>query len=260
MTITQQRDNQMSKSQSLERGLEVLEAINQAERPMGTRELARALDLSPAIVQRLVNTLAERHYLQRDPDTKRYTIGYQTLIFGASLARRDGLLTHARKELEEVTRKLRVDSFMATLQGRRAIYLMCLTGRAPVSVQCEPGDVISLHTTAIGKCILASFPDEDILEILGPGPLPAITSKTITDPSRLLEEIQVTRERGFAVVQDENIEGIVSVGALIRQSSATPPTAISLSFSPYFSKDIDIDEAAAVITAAARRISRATAP
>lgn len=249
----------MSKSQSLERGLELLETVNQAERPVGTRELARMLDLSPAIVQRLVNTLAERHYLKRDPDTKRYTIGYQTLVFGASLMRRDNLLIEARKELDEVTRKLRVDSYMATLQGRRAIYLMCLTGDAPVSVRCEPGDVIPLHSTAIGKCILASFSDEEVLGIIGTAPLPAITARTITDPMRLLEELRLTRERGFAVVQDENIEGIISVGALIKLPASNPLTAISLSFSPYFSKDIDIDEAAAVITAAARRISRVSA-
>ncbi|UPJ63686.1 IclR family transcriptional regulator [Bradyrhizobium sp. 191] len=249
-------DNRMSKSQSLERGLEILEAVNHAERPIGTRELARLLELSPAIVQRLVNTLAERHYLQRDPDTKRYTIGYQTLIFGASLMRRDNLLVEARKELEEVTRKLRVDSYMATLQGRQAIYLMCLAGDAPVSVRAEAGDVLSLHSTAIGRCILSSFPDEKVLEILGPGPLRPITKKTITDPHLLLNEIHLTRERGFAVVQNENIEGIISVGALIEQPAAGPRTAISLSFSPYFSKDIDIEEATAVITAAARRISR----
>lgn len=250
----------MSKSQSLARGLDILEAIDQAERPMGTRELARALDLSPAIVQRLVNTLAERRYLQRDPDSKRYTIGYQTLTFGASLVRRDSLMVHAKKELTEVSRKLSVDSFMATLQRSRAIYLMCLTGSAPVSVRCEPGDVIPLHCTAIGKCILSALSNEEIREILGPAPLPAITSKTITDPSVLLHEIELTRERGFSVVNDENIEGIISVGALLNQPSAVSPTAISLSFSPYFSKDIDINEAAAVITAAAARISRAAAP
>ncbi|WP_457578206.1 IclR family transcriptional regulator [Ensifer adhaerens] len=248
--------NHMSKSQSLDRGLEILEAVNQAERPMGTRELARVLELSPAIVQRLVNTLAERHYLQRDPDTKRYTIGYQTLTFGASLMRRDNLLIEARKELEEVTRKLRVDSYMAALQGRRAIYLMCLAGDAPVSVRAEPGEVLSLHSTAIGKCILASFSDEQVLEILGPGPLPAITSKTVTDPRLLLDDIHLTRERGFAVVQHENIDGIISVGALIKQPVSGPRTAISLSFSPYFSKDIDVEEAAAIIVAAARRLSR----
>lgn len=246
----------MSKSQSLERGLELLEAVNQADRPIGTRELARLLDLSPAIAQRLVNTLAERHYLQRDPETKRYMIGYQTLIYGASLMRRDSLLIEARKELGEVTRKLRVDSFMATLQGRQAIYLMCLTGDAPVSVRAEAGDVISLHSTAIGKCILSSLSDEIIEKILGPGPLRAITEKTITDPKILLEDIQITRENGFAVVQNENIDGIVSVGALVQQPTGGSPTAISLSFSPYFSKDIDIDEAAAVIKAAAKRISR----
>jgi len=248
--------NHGSKSQSLERGLELLEAVNQAEKPIGTRELARVLDLSPAIVQRLVNTLTERHYLQRDPDTKRYTIGYQTLIFGASLMARDALLLEARKELEDVTRKLRVDSYMAALQGRRAIYLMCISGDAPVTVRAEAGEVIPLHSTAIGKCILSSLSDEQVLDILGPGPLPAIASKTITDPMLLLEDLHKTRERGYAVVQNENVDGIISVGALITQPRAGAPTAISLAFSPYFSKDIDGEEAAAVIKAAARRISR----
>lgn len=247
----------MSKSQSLERGLEILEAVNQAERPMGTRELARVLDLSPAIVQRMVNTLAERHYLRRDPETKRYTIGYQTLSFGASLSRRDHLLIEARKELNEVSRKLRVDSFMASLQGRQAIYLIVLTGLAPITVPVQAGDLVPLHSTAIGKCLLASLPEPEVLQILGPGPLPAITKKTITDPVELLRDLQVTRERGFAIIQDENIEGMTSVGALIRQDSSAPLSAISLSFSPFFSKDIDVDEAAAIITAAARRISRA---
>ncbi|MGV1926536.1 IclR family transcriptional regulator domain-containing protein [Agrobacterium tumefaciens] len=137
---------------------------------------------------------------------------------------------------------------------------MCLTGRAPISIQYEPGDAIALHSTAIGKCILASFSDEEVLEIIGSGPLPAVTDKTITDQLRLFEDVLKSRERGFAIVQDENIEGIVSVGALIRQTATVSLTAISLSFPPYFSKAIDLDEAAAVITAAAKRISRVVAP
>ncbi|MEI9425677.1 hypothetical protein O7A70_31600 [Mesorhizobium sp. Cs1299R1N1] len=61
---------------------------------------------------------------------------------------------------------------------------------------------------------------------------------------------------GRSVVQNENIDVIISVDAMIKQSTPDPRTAISLSFSPYFSKDIDIQEAASVITAAARRIGR----
>lgn len=246
----------MSKSQSLERGIDLLEAVNQAERPVGTRELARILNLSPPVVQRLINTLAERHYLKQDPDTKRYTVGYKPLIFGAALNRRDQLLSTARSELNEVSRKLRVDSFMATLQGDRAIYLISITGQAPVTVSFQAGDQIPLHSTAIGKCILASISDDRVREMIGTRPLPAITPKTITDPERLMDEVSLTRHRGYAVVQDENIEGITSVGAILSASTSDQPTAISLSFSPFFSKDVDIDESVAIITAAARRINK----
>ncbi|WP_189434886.1 helix-turn-helix domain-containing protein [Mesorhizobium sp. M1E.F.Ca.ET.041.01.1.1] len=79
------RERKSSERQSLERELKLLKAVDQAKKPIGTRELARLLDLSSAIAQRLVNTLTERHYLQRDPDTKRYMIGYQTLTFGEFL-------------------------------------------------------------------------------------------------------------------------------------------------------------------------------
>lgn len=246
----------MTKNQSLERGLQILELVQDSSVPLGTREMARRLGLSAPTVQRLVNTLSEHHYLARDPDTRRYKIGYQALIFGNSISRGDELLIAGRRELTEVTRKLRLDSYMATLQGQRAFYLLCVTGDAPISVRCEPGDTIPLHSTAIGKAILASYPDEMVTGLLGDGPYPAITESTITDPAAFIEELERTRERGFAVVENENIDGIISVGALLDLPDAPSKTAISISFSPYFSKDIDTDEAAAVVQAAARRIVR----
>ncbi len=249
----------MTKNQSLERGLEPLELVQKSDKPLGTRDMARKLGVSPAAVQRLVNTLNERNYLARDPETRRYRVGYQAILFGNAIARSDALLVEGRRELEEVTRKLRVDSYMATLQGKNAFYLLCVTGEALVSVRCEPGDTIPLHSTAIGKCILASLPDAEILEILGPGPYPAITGSTLTTPNAFLAEVEATRERGYAIVENENIEGITSVGALLDLPNAPSKTAISISFSPYFSKDIDTEEAAAVIQAAARRISRSVA-
>lgn len=247
----------MTKSQSLDRGLSILELVRDSPEPLGTREIARRLDLSAAIVQRLINSLADRNYLARDPETRRYRIGHKAIIFGNALARGDKLLTVVRAELTEVTRKLRVDSYMATLQGHRAFYLLCITGDAPVSVRCDPGDAIPLHSTAIGKAILAHYTDSEVTDLLGPGPYAAITPDTITDERRFLDELTETRRRGYAVVENENIVGITSVGVLLDIPSSPSKTAISISFSPHFTKDVDTEEAAAVVQAAARRVVRA---
>lgn len=249
----------MTKSQSLERGIHLLELLNESEQSKGTRELARDLGLSPAIVQRLINTLAEHDYIQQNPETKRYRIGYRTLVYRAPLMRRDGLMVATRQELEEVARRLRVDCFLASLQGRQAVYMMCMAGGGPISVKSEPGETMPLHSTAIGKCLLAASSDEEARLLIGPGPLQAVTTKTITDPELLMQDVALTRTRGYAVVENENIDGIISVGTGLNAPHSSVKMAISLSFSPHFTKNVDLEEAVAVITAAARRIGRATA-
>jgi DNA-binding IclR family transcriptional regulator len=246
----------MTKSQSLERGLLVMELLNQSDRPMGTREIARTLGLSPAIVQRLINTLNEKHYLRRDAATKRYSIGYQVLGIGQKLQTKDAMMVEARKGLEALQRRMDLDAFMAVLQGRHAIYLLFLPGGGPLSQRCEPGQTILLHNTAIGKAILASLSDDEVRELLGPGPLPAITPKTITDPEKLIAELATVRQRGYAIVEDENITGITSVGALIGDPSGETRTAISMSFAPHFSPDLDVNTLAEAVQSGAESITR----
>jgi DNA-binding IclR family transcriptional regulator len=73
-------------SQSLERGLDILEAI-EVIGDVGVRELARRLDLSPSIVQRLVTSLALRGYIEKSPETGRYRPGRRSRILGSSLDR-----------------------------------------------------------------------------------------------------------------------------------------------------------------------------
>ncbi|WP_051482120.1 IclR family transcriptional regulator [Paraburkholderia nodosa] len=170
------------KIQSLERGLDVMELLNASQEPLGTREISRQLGLSPAIVQRLLNTLTEKHYLRRDPVTRQYSTGYQTLNMGAGLMARDTLLLEARKELQHLADSMRIDGYLGVLQDKTPMYLLCIDGKRPVTVRVLPGSPIGLHNTAIGKAILSSFPDEKALELLRTEPLEQSTAKTITDP------------------------------------------------------------------------------
>ena len=245
----------MTKSQSLERGLMVMELLNQSDKPMGTREIARTLDLSPAVIQRLINTLNEKHYVRRDAATNRYSIGYQVLGIGAKLQTKDLMLLEARKGLQELNQKMHLDTFMAVLQGQHAIYLLFLPGSGPMTLRCEPGQTILLHNTAIGKAILASMSDDEVRDLLGPGPLQAITPKTITDPEELIAQLADVRHKGYAFVEDENIIGISSVGALIGDPSAQTRSAISLSFSPHFFPEIDVDGLGQAVQSTAHQIT-----
>ncbi|MBV8391851.1 MAG: helix-turn-helix domain-containing protein, partial [Alphaproteobacteria bacterium] len=72
-----------ARSQSLERGLDVLERIAAEAGEVGVRELARRCGLSPTIVQRLVSSLASRGYIEKNGETGRYRLSHRSLALGA---------------------------------------------------------------------------------------------------------------------------------------------------------------------------------
>ncbi|MGF6293031.1 IclR family acetate operon transcriptional repressor [Paraburkholderia youngii] len=244
------------KSQSLERGLDVMELLNASQEPMGPREISRRLGLSPAIVQRLLNTLTAKHYLRRDPVTRRYSIGYQMLSMGAALMARDTLLLETRRELQLLADSMRIDGYLGVLQDKTAMYLLCVDGKGPVTVRVQPGSPIGLHNTAIGKAILSSFPDDQALELLRIEPLEQSTAKTITDPEKLVASLHKIRTDGYALIEDEQVMGISSVGALVGDVSGQMRTAISVAYSKHFSPELARQNVIEAVVTAASRITR----
>jgi IclR family acetate operon transcriptional repressor len=255
LTDKKARTPEAGKSQSLDRGLDVLELLDDAPAPIGIREMSRRLDLHPPIVQRLVQTLLSRGYVRQDPETRRYSIGYRVLTIGASIHRNDALIVASRRELTALTRQIRVDAYLGVQEGNEVVYLLNVQSEGPVSVRSEPGQSIYLHSTAIGKIILASRTEEEARRLLGAEPLSARTPKTITDPDHLIASLQKVRKDGFARVEDENILGISSVGAPILDASGKVCAAISVSYSRHFTPELRIRDVAELVKRAASNIS-----
>ncbi|OQX57358.1 hypothetical protein B5M50_05905 [candidate division KSB1 bacterium 4484_219] len=84
------------------------------------------------------------------------------------------------------------------------------------------------YCTAVGKALLSELPTEQVLELLKRIPLEKRTEMTITDPIKLLEELRITKERGYAVDNEEHEEGIKCYAALIRDYGGDVAGAISI--------------------------------
>jgi len=246
----------MAGSQSLDRGIAVLELLDAAPRPVGVREISRQLELSPAIVQRLLKTLSEHNYVRQDDETRRYSIGYRALSLGTSLERTDNVLIAAHAELQNLAAKHKLNGYIGTLQGNRAVYLLSVQSEGPVAIRNEPGEATYLHTTAMGKVLLASLTDEQATTLLGPGPLTRVTEATMTDPRDVIASLSDIRRLGYATVFDENILGVTSVGAPIRTTSGRTRAALSVAFARQFSPELTTEAAAAIVLEAARRLSK----
>ena len=246
-----------SGSQSLERGLDILEMIEAESGDIGVRELARRLGLSPTIVQRLVSSLAVRGYIEKNLETSRYRLGHRSMILGASGERGVDYAATARRELDRLAHEHHLNGFVAVLRGGRAIYLLAVQAESPVAIRVSLGSEMPLHSTAAGKVLLASLDDGEARKLVGRAKLPAITPHTITDPAALIASLAKVRRQGYATVVEENIPGVLSVGAPITDRGGNVVAALSVAFPKYLESGLTLQGSIPLVTAAALRISRA---
>jgi IclR family KDG regulon transcriptional repressor len=220
------------------------------------RELARRLGLSPTIVQRLVSSLALRGYIEKNRETARYRLGHRSMILGASGERGVDYAVAARRELDRLAHEYRLNGFISVLRGGRAIYLLAVQADGPVAIKVSLGSEMPLHSTAAGKVLLASLDDGEARKLLGGRKLAAITPHTITDPAALVASLAKVRRQGFATVIEENIPGVLSVGAPIRDRTGNIVAALSVAFPKYLEAGVTLQSVEPLVTAAALRVSR----
>lgn len=220
----------MSTNQSLARGLQLLEIVDAAPGPVGIRELARSLDVSASIAQRLVNSLSEAGFLEQVTDTRRYRLGHRALALGSKHMNSDVLFVSAAAELRRLAEVRHLNGYLGGVQGGQIVYLQTFQSRGAVVIRAEPGAVVSPHSTALGKALLSTLSAEEVLAILGDPPYPARTPNTITGASAFADELARVRKNGIAIADEEHEPGVTSIGAPICDRDGRAVAAISVAF------------------------------
>jgi DNA-binding IclR family transcriptional regulator len=121
---------------------------------------------------------------------------------------------------------------LAILDGTDVVYTDVLEGAQRVKLAAVTGQRLPAFGTASGKAILAYLPEETIQQVLDRG-VPQYTQQTLTSPTIFLEDMQHTRERGFAISEQEYEDGINAVAAPIFDASHRPIASISVAGPAY---------------------------
>ncbi len=204
-------DERRDHLQTLERGLAVIAAFSGRGPQLGLGQLAELTGLSKPIVRRIMLTLERLGYARATAG--RFALTPKVLALGyayLSSVRTDV----ARPLMEELTDKLGVGTALAALDGKEIVYIdRILRGRV-ASINLAAGTRLPAHATSMGHVLLAFAAPTDAEAVLGPGPLPALTEWTLTDPAALRDRLAVVRERGWDAVDQE-----LEIG---RRSGAVP--------------------------------------
>lgn len=199
-----------------------------ADRPgLTLSELSREAEVPAPTAHRLLRTL-EDHGLLRHDSTNRYRLGSHCLALGSRFLEGVDLRTEAHPRLMWLVEVTGETAHLGVPDGIEVLYVDKVETRHPVRMYSRIGARSPMHSTAMGKAMLAFGEPELVQRVIESG-LPRRTPETITDPARFREELERTRERGYAIDDIENEDGIRCVGAPILADQTQPVGAVSVS-------------------------------
>ncbi|WP_019587656.1 IclR family transcriptional regulator [Deinococcus apachensis] len=214
--------------QSVERALDLINTIVDAQRPLGIAELSQAMGLAPSTIHRILQTLTAKGYIHQDAGSKRYDIGPEIVEISRSLYLRYDLVRRVRPYLQELVDLTGETAHLAELYGTSAMYLSQLEPLSMVRMFTTPGSVTPLYCSDVGKLFLADLPPGRVEDILRKTGLRPRTPHTITDPGQLEEELQRVREQGYAEDDEEREIGARCLSAPILNGAGKVIAAIGI--------------------------------
>ncbi len=183
---------------------------------MSAPDIGAQLDMNRQTVHRLLNQLETIGMVRRDVGRERFEVGPEFVQLG--LRAQNG--NHATKLRRAVMQKL-VDEVdencnLGVLDGREIVYIDHVECRWPLRRQMEIGTRLPAYCTAIGKVLLAHLPEMALEQYLSVVELKPQTEHSWTDPDAFRDHLAEIREQGYAIGNQENLIGLLSVGVPVR--------------------------------------------
>jgi IclR family acetate operon transcriptional repressor len=217
--------------QSVERAFILLETLAEAgPEGMTLSDLSRALAVSKSSAYAILDTMLGRGFVA-DSGTgmrRRYRLGMALARLGDVVVSQIALRDVAMPALRSLTEETSLTSRVAVLDELSAVVIGRVDAQqSAVRFAANLGKREHLHSSAVGKAMLATMSDERVLEIAAATELPAKTAHTIVDSAALLRDLSTVRRRGYAVDDEEDTEGVFCVGAAVVDHTACCVAAIS---------------------------------
>lgn len=219
----------MAAPKTVTKALGLLELIR-ANSGQRVSDLAIASRVPIPTCSRLLEALTEARLIRRRNGL--FELGPHCLALAESFREVFHLDHDARVHLENLAELTGETTHIGVLDGAECVYVDKVDSSQSVRMYSKVGGRSPLHSSGIGKALLSAAPDDVFKRVCEMG-LVRRTQRTITDPARLRDEILAIRERGYAIDDVENEEGIRCVAAPIRGAEGYAVAAVSVAGPDY---------------------------
>lgn len=214
-------------TQALSRGLAVLEALAATEGGATLTALAEKLALPAPTAYRLLATLAEAGYVQQGPGGE-WLVGLRAFRVGAAFLDHRNLVVVAYPFLKRLMELSGETTNLAVIDRGEAVFVEQVQCRELMRMSTKLGARAPLHASGVGKAMLAAMEATAVDALLGRRGLARHTAQTITEREALARELALSRERGYAIDDQEHADGLFCIARALWDENGEPWAAISL--------------------------------
>ncbi|HTK94790.1 MAG TPA: IclR family transcriptional regulator [Terriglobales bacterium] len=241
-----------SPSIAVHRALAMLDLIAKSAGGLTNSDLSRKLKIPKSSTSYILRALESGGYLRREPEGK-YRLGLALL----SLASRamDGLDVRdlALPVLQHLVDRSGLTAHLAVLDHGQAVYIAKVDAPGFIKMNTWPGRRMNLHSTSVGKALLAYLPEDEVARILEKG-MKKWTPHTITVAAKLHADLEHTRRRGYATDEQESTVGIRCVAApIFSAQGVTASIGVTGTVTQFHASEVH--RFAEMVKDAARRVS-----
>lgn len=213
--------------QSLGRGLAVIRAFDADHPELTLSDVARVTGLTRAAARRFLHTLVDLGYVRTDG--RLFALRPRVLELGYSYLSSLSLPQLATPHMEQLVGQVHESCSLAVLDGDDIVYVARVPTKRIMTVAISVGTRLPAYATSMGRVLLAFSPPERLSTRLATLRMPALTSRTVTEPARLEAVLERVRSQGYCLVDQELEEGLRSVAVPVRDASGAVVAAMNVS-------------------------------
>jgi DNA-binding IclR family transcriptional regulator len=194
----------------------------------GVTEISKALKMSPSKISRMLGTLEREGFFEKNLETGKYRLGIGFFELGIVYAFHFPLRKIIRPHIEQVAKELNLTASWGILRNSKVIVVDRVQNLNIDLLAYRIGLNLPIHTTSIGKVLLAYLPEEEQERILQSVSLVKFTDATVVDKGLIKESLKLIREKGYATDEGETHEDLNCIATPIRNGTRDVIAAINL--------------------------------
>ncbi len=212
---------------SVAKALQVMQLFSAAEPRLSVTEISRRLNMPKSTAHALLNTLLAGGFIEK-VGRDLYALGTEVIVLTQKVRVNVEVRDRAAPYLRELADQCGESVYLTIRDGDYVLYLYAIESSRRLIARTAIGDRAYLHSTGVGKAILAALSQEECDDIIARVGLPSVTRHTVGDPAALREVLDQTRARGYSCDNQENEMGNYCIGAALYDGSGAVLGACSV--------------------------------